>query len=125
LRPSSSAIAGHGADIFDLNTDLIALQLGDVAPTAPPARLAYDESVWWESVVATATFNGSVLAGLRLNPIDLGTDRPLTARGLPRLATADRATAILSRLAALSQQYGTAIRIENGAATIDLAASRN
>jgi hypothetical protein len=60
------------------------------------------------------------LKRIRLDPIDLGVDRPQTDRGTPRAADAGRGIAILRRLAALSASSNTAIRIQDGAGVVDL-----
>jgi poly-gamma-glutamate capsule biosynthesis protein CapA/YwtB (metallophosphatase superfamily) len=110
----ADALSKGVADVYDANTDLSALAVEALRPPAEPALPSYEQAVWWESVVATATFSGGALTDLRLDPIDLGTDRPLASRGLPRLASAERARAILDRVAHLSEAYGTIIRIEGG-----------
>ena len=62
-----------------------------------------------------------MLKGIRLDPIDLGVDRPQGDRGTPRAAGAGRGAAILRRLADLSAGSNTTIRIQDGAGIVDLA----
>ena len=116
----ATSIPRPSADVYDANTNLDELALEALGQTAPPTLPAYDEPVWWESVVATGTFEAGGMTTIRLDPIDLGTDVPLKDRGRPRLAAGERGSAILRRLADLSKSYGTTIRIENGAGVIDL-----
>jgi poly-gamma-glutamate synthesis protein (capsule biosynthesis protein) len=116
----ASFIPGGAADVYDANTNLNELALDALGSTAPATLPSYDEAVWWESVVATTTFEGNNVTGIRLDPIDLGADLALKDRGRPRLASKDRGLAILRRLADLSKGYGTTLLIENGAGLIDL-----
>jgi poly-gamma-glutamate capsule biosynthesis protein CapA/YwtB (metallophosphatase superfamily) len=108
------------SDVFDADTDLDEIAI--TAPAGPGSfvPLSFDEPVWWESVVATATFDGGVLKRIRLDPIDLGVDLPQKDRGTPRAADAGRGAAILRRLADLSSGSNTAIRMEDGAGIVDL-----
>jgi poly-gamma-glutamate synthesis protein (capsule biosynthesis protein) len=115
----AASIPLGAADVFDANTNLTDMALGQAAPPRLPT---YDEAMWWESVVATTTFGDDGTIRIRLDPIDLGADAPLTERGRPRLASRDRGAAILQRLATLSKPYGTIIGIEDGAGTITIPA---
>jgi len=115
-----AAIPQNGADVYDANTDLDALALDAVGRSGPPVLPAYDEAVWWESVVATATFGDRGVVRVDLTPIDLGTERPRGGRGRPRPASAERAAEILGRLAEQSKEHGTRIRIENGVGEVDI-----
>jgi len=116
-----AAIPPNGADVYDANTDLDALALDAVGRSGPPALPVYEEPVWWESVVATATFDDGGAVRVELAPIDLGAERAAGGRGRPRPASAERAAAILGRLAGQSKEYGTRIRIENGVGVVDVA----
>src|SRR5207247_2337018 len=108
----------RAGDIYDSDTDLAQLAITAPAGVSAFAPPEYNEPIWWESVIATATFEGSRLTGLRLDPIDLGVDRSKSERGIPQPAGAVRGTTILRTLADLST--GTPIRIENGAGFIEL-----
>lgn len=68
---------------------------------------------FFESVVAELTFTGG-RADLRLHPIDLGYGEPLTRSGIPRAPERDFAEALLKRIAAMSEPFGTTISIVNG-----------
>jgi len=71
-------------------------------------------SQWYESVVATATFEGDELVEMRFHPIELGWKAPRSQRGTPRLAPPELARKIIDRLAELSAPFGTVIRYEDG-----------
>jgi hypothetical protein len=79
---------------------------------------AYVESAFFESVVAEVSFDGGA-ATLRLHPIELGRSRPLTERGIPRLAEGRGGEVILERLAEISEPLGTKIRISGGVGLVD------
>jgi len=102
-----------GADVFDSETNLAERAIAGSASFEPPK---YSEPFWWQSVVATATFENGRLGRIRLDPIDLGTDRRPETRGIPRLSTEERGSVILRHLAGLSGS--AAIDIEDGAGTI-------
>jgi len=78
---------------------------GFVSPLSAP--------VYYESVVTVSRFERNYLAELRIYPIELGFSKRLANRGVPRLAPAPQARAILERLQKLSKQFGTQIAIEN------------
>ncbi len=52
--------------------------MGQTTPTNDPA--------WWRSALAMATVDKGVVTGLTLIPLDLGTDKSLGTRGIPRVA---------------------------------------
>ena len=99
-------------DVFDAGIDLYALALGTIPADRPlkPPPLVGD--VWLEGAIAVATFDGAILRSVRIVPLDLGIDRPLNVRGLPRVAEPARAKQILERLARLSEAFGTELRRE-------------
>ncbi len=74
--------------------------------------------IWYQSVVSTARFDKGRLAEIRLLPVDLGYAARGADRGVPRLATANVASTILTRLQRLSQPFGTRIAIEQGVGVI-------
>jgi poly-gamma-glutamate capsule biosynthesis protein CapA/YwtB (metallophosphatase superfamily) len=107
-------------DVYDADTNLA--QRAITAPAGPsvPAPMDYAELVWWESMVATVTFDGGTLKSVRLDPIDLGVTRALNDRGLPRAVDAGKATAILHRLQDLSTRLSTPVRIQDGVGFVDV-----
>ncbi len=107
-------------DAYEAGVDLYRLALGAVADSEPPPPQSADNPFWWESVIAVGRFERGVLRSVRLQPIDLGVDLPATQRGTPRIASAERSQEILNRLADLSREFGTRIRLANGIGVIDL-----
>lgn len=75
---------------------------------------------FYESVIAASRFEHNKLAELRLYPVELGRSERFANRGIPRLAPASPATAILHRLQKLSKPFGTEIAIENSVGVIRL-----
>jgi poly-gamma-glutamate synthesis protein (capsule biosynthesis protein) len=98
------------------------------------------EPIVWESVVATASFNGRRLESIAFTPIALNQmghgqvdsedNRPfslpdaprpfLVTRGLPAPATGEKATFILQRLSEASRAFGTTIHVTGSAASVVL-----
>ncbi len=115
----AASIPRGAADAYDANTNLNELALESLGQIAASTLPAYDEAAWWESIIATVTFEQNAVTRIHLQPIDLGTGVPLRDRGRPRLAAGDRGSEILRRLADMSKAYGTAIRIENGVGVIE------
>ncbi len=108
-------------DVYDADTNLA--QLAITAPAGPsaPAPMDYSELVWWESVIATVTFDGGTLKSVRLDPIDLGVTRAPSDRGTPRTVDAGKGTAILHRLQDLSTRLNCApMKIQDGAGFVDV-----
>jgi poly-gamma-glutamate capsule biosynthesis protein CapA/YwtB (metallophosphatase superfamily) len=115
-----SAVDPKSVDAYDAGTDLYRLAMGAMAESESSPAPSFDEPVWWESITATIAFDHGVLRSIQLLPIDLGVDLPPKQRGTPRLATPERGNEILQRLARLSKDLGTQVRIENGLGLIDL-----
>lgn len=76
----------------------------DPRPGNPPG--------WYDSVMAITDFDGANVTQIRLYPIDLANKDTPAGRGLPHLATGDRAREILGRLQRDSEQFGTEIAIQ-------------
>jgi poly-gamma-glutamate synthesis protein (capsule biosynthesis protein) len=121
----SRTLDRRATDVYDAGVDLYRMALGAVDFSEPPLLPTFDESVWWEGVIARATFDAGALTSLQLHPIDLGADLPKQERGIPRLAAPDRAQDIVDRVTRLSGQLGTRVSATDGIATVELnAASR-
>ncbi len=75
---------------------------------------------YWESIVPLCHYDGTTLRRLELIPIALGYGEPAFRRGLPHLAQGEHGNAILRRFAALSEPYGTRIRIDGDRAEVEL-----
>lgn len=78
---------------------------------------AFGESVWFESVVAIATYGvAGRVRQIELVPIELNWAERHAHRGIPRLAPRDKGLEILRRLAALSAPMGTVVEIDEAKA---------
>lgn len=70
--------------------------------------------VWYESIVAVPTFQGTQVSEIKLHPIELGQKAPRSQRGTPRMADEATGRTIIERMTRLSADLGTTIRFENG-----------
>lgn len=72
----------------------------------------------WESFVATMSWRGRQLTELRLHPISLGFNAPMTVRGRPVLAEPALARRILDNVVDRSRPFGTQFAIEGSTARV-------
>jgi poly-gamma-glutamate capsule biosynthesis protein CapA/YwtB (metallophosphatase superfamily) len=117
-----SQIRGSSYNVFDTDVSAYDLALNAVQHPEQLTLPTYQEPVWWESAIATATFDGPALTGIKLLPIELGPQAADADRGTPRLAGGEVGQAILHRLDRLSQPFGTRIVIQGGAGLIEIPA---
>ena len=122
----------HGVEIYHGRP--IFYDLGNFIFNVPPTDIQLDEPIIWESVVAHVQFEGRNLQSVRFQPITMnkiGQGEPdlhdehtnnlfLQTRGLPSLATGDKAGYILQRLADASRPFGTKVEIKGDTAEINL-----
>jgi len=103
---------------YDLGEDALAAELYDrrfrVDEEGVPTTGFPSSPVWYESVLAVPTFEGSRLIDLRLYPIDLAQTAPRSQRGTPRLADEQTGRKIIEHLAEMSAEFGTIIEYKNG-----------
>lgn len=92
----------------------------DAEVTVAEMRKGFTNPVFYESVITVSRFERNELAELRLYPIELGHTKRFANRGVPRLAPAPQARAILARLQKLSAPFGTVISIENDVGVISM-----
>lgn len=108
---SAEAYERFGLPAYTKDPLLLAEKMGDY----------FKNNVYWESFVPVITFDGQdKLTGITLYPIILGQEEPLYRRGVPRLATKEKAKSILSRLQKFSQAHNTKIVIEKETAKVVL-----
>ena len=98
---------------FDLPTTALSSDLYDARFKGGTSGFP-SSPVWYESVVAVPTFQGTQVSEIKLHPIELGHKAPRSQRGTPRIADEATARTILDRMIRLSAEFGTTIRIENG-----------
>lgn len=65
-----------------------------------------------QAILAVAHFDHRALLSVTIYPIDTGYGRPITMMGIPRLAKGKTAQRILQRVARLSKEFGTVVRID-------------
>ncbi|HET6712470.1 MAG TPA: CapA family protein [Actinomycetota bacterium] len=76
-----------------------------------------------DSFGSDATFRGLMtrvrlgpegLEEVRLHPVDLGRDEPITRRGIPRTPSPEVAEAILDEVRSMSQPFGVDVKVDDG-----------
>jgi len=110
-------------DMYDAGIDLYGMAMGVLDARVPRKPPTFDEAVWWESVIARATFDQGGLIALQLIPLDLGAGLPKGQRGVPRFASADRAEIIVNRLSRLSAPFATRVVAAGGVVSVDFTAA--
>jgi poly-gamma-glutamate capsule biosynthesis protein CapA/YwtB (metallophosphatase superfamily) len=73
---------------------------------------------FWETVVPICRFSDGRLVGMEIHPVTLGLGSSRHQRGRPRLAAGDEGRRILDRFAALSEPYGTRLKVGTDAASL-------
>lgn len=76
-----------------------------------------------ESMVTESKYDKGRLVEVRLHPLDMGLDAPISQKGIPRMATGKVARRILEKLQMLSKPFGTTITIEGDVGVIRVAAA--
>lgn len=120
IRGTDAAFANFETLIhdFDLPGDFFAARTGGGTRGFPADPLI------WESVVAEVEFDAErELRSVRLHPIVLGFQQPRTRRGRPSPASEPQAKAILERLDALSQPFGSRVTYQDGIGVLTWAAA--
>ena len=78
------------------------------------------DPVFYRSVVALCNYVNGELKEIRLHPIDLGFQQPMSQRGRPVMAYGPVAQQALRWLQEVSKPYGTEISIEGDVGVIRL-----
>ncbi|KAA3447933.1 hypothetical protein C7I87_23485 [Mesorhizobium sp. SARCC-RB16n] len=94
-----------------------------VADLLVEAMKEFPSTLFYQSIVAVSRYDDNRLVELRLFPVELGYSERLANRGVPRVAPAPSANAILQRVQKLSKPFGTEITIENGVGLVKLTSS--
>ncbi|TIT83018.1 MAG: CapA family protein, partial [Mesorhizobium sp.] len=112
----------HGKDPrFNTDADVTAHEMA-VGYPIQEGVISLSAPLYYESVISVSRYEKNQLAELRLYPIELRRTQRLANRGVPRLASAPQAKAILERLQKLSKPFGTKVEIENEVGVIRSAA---
>ncbi|MER9629554.1 CapA family protein [Mesorhizobium sp. M0296] len=112
----------HGKDPrFNTDADVTAHEMA-VGYPIQEGFISLSAPLYYESVISVSRYEKNQLAELRLYPIELRRTQRLANRGVPRLASAPQAKAILERLQKLSKPFGTKVEIENEVGVIRSAA---
>jgi poly-gamma-glutamate synthesis protein (capsule biosynthesis protein) len=75
---------------------------------------------FWENIAIACRFASGKLAAITIHPLDQGFARPRAQRGRPVLAEGEMAERIITRVARLSQPYGTAVETRNGVGVVKI-----
>jgi poly-gamma-glutamate synthesis protein (capsule biosynthesis protein) len=102
----------RAANMFDAGADLFQAAIGAPGGSLPIRATPPDEPAWWESVLAIATLEAGRVTGLQVIPLDLGADKSIQSRGIPRVALGSAAERIRGRVADLSLKRGTALAFD-------------
>jgi poly-gamma-glutamate capsule biosynthesis protein CapA/YwtB (metallophosphatase superfamily) len=125
----------HGVEIY--RNRPIFYDLGNFIFQVPPTPTGFGEPIQWESVVASVEFQKRNLQSIVFRPIVMNmlgqgqadireehTDNIYNVffqtRGLPALATGEKARYILDRLAESSRPFGTEVEVRGDTAEINL-----
>lgn len=106
-------------DAFGTTAETTALSSAELGllRTAGPG---YRHRAMYQGVIAVSHFNAGRLQEIRLYPLDLGFDRPLSKVGYPVLARGALAQSVLGHLQRVSKPFGTEIEIRGDIGTIRL-----
>jgi poly-gamma-glutamate capsule biosynthesis protein CapA/YwtB (metallophosphatase superfamily) len=136
VEAGADIVVLHGAPLVQgveiYHNRPIFYDLGNFIFQLVPTLTALDEPIIWESVVASAKFQGKRLQSVSFQPITLNkigkgqadTQDPrannqfLATRGLPTPATGEKARYILERLADSCRPFGTTIEVKGAIAEI-------
>jgi poly-gamma-glutamate synthesis protein (capsule biosynthesis protein) len=99
---------GLGSLFFDFG--------GRLTQTSPNGETLTFPKAWFETVIPVAVYRGGQLAELKLYPMAIAADGPMS--GVPHPADAAQGRAILQRLQADSAPWGTKIKIEAGVGVV-------
>jgi poly-gamma-glutamate synthesis protein (capsule biosynthesis protein) len=80
----------------------------------------FDDPWIFRAVLAQVVFGDEGVEEIRLHPVDLGFDRSVTRRGIPRTPEPDVASEIVERVAIISAPLGTKIERDGTSGTVSL-----
>jgi len=75
---------------------------------------------YWETILPICEFKNENIISITLYPVDLGMNKNRPHRGVPFIASGEKAEKIIRRVDRLSAQYGTSISFEDGKGVVDI-----
>lgn len=117
----------YGLGLFYFKPVIMALQetalqkYSDEGYAPAPDPRPHNPDSWYDSVLVISDFAAGKLERVRLYPIDLKNTDPPGSRGLPHLATPEKARQILDKLQRDSRQFGTRIVVQDSMGVINIA----
>jgi poly-gamma-glutamate capsule biosynthesis protein CapA/YwtB (metallophosphatase superfamily) len=108
---------------YGLGAFLRQIDIARVDVSFPERGTIDSDPTKYESVIAVNRYAGGRLSEVRLYPLQLGEDKRMAERGLPRVATPEAAQRILKRLQEVSAPFSTQIVIENNIGIIRVSKS--
>jgi hypothetical protein len=108
--------------MFDRGANLYEAAVGAGRETGADWSPAGDRA-WWKSILALATVDSTGVTGLSLVPLDLGSDKSLETRGIPRVVRAET-SGLLEQVQATARSLGTEVSVDptSGQMVVRLAA---
>ena len=108
----------RAANMYDQGANLYQAAVGGVGE--PPRAVATPPGAdeWWEGLLALATVDQGRVNEIRLYPLDLGVDKSLAERGIPRIARGTQAERILTRLRQASDPFPARVEAEPETGTV-------
>lgn len=85
--------------------------------TTPAGQVMTFPDVWFETVIPVTTYRNGRLSEIRLYPMVLSSDSPLTS-GVPHPADPERGRRILERIRDMSAPFGATVEIREGVGLI-------
>jgi poly-gamma-glutamate synthesis protein (capsule biosynthesis protein) len=116
----------YGLGLFYFKPIIMALQetalqkFPDEGYAPPPDPRPHSPDIWYDSVLVISDFDAGKLERVRLYPIDLKNTDPPGSRGLPHLASPEKAKQILNTLQRDSLQFGTRITLQGSMGVINV-----
>lgn len=100
----------RAANMFDRGANLYDAAVG-AGGGAGADRPPTEDAAWWRSVLALATVDARGVTALSLVPLDLGSDKSLETRGIPRVVRGDT-SGLLEQVQAMGRNLPTEVSIE-------------
>jgi poly-gamma-glutamate synthesis protein (capsule biosynthesis protein) len=75
---------------------------------------SFGKDATFRGMLARVRFGPDGLEELRLHPVDLGRQEPITRRGIPRTPSTEVAEAILDEVRTMSQPFGVELTVDDG-----------